>query len=220
MKKLLLLGILILSISTFGQTKLDGIGIFRLGMNEDTFLSKIDSLGYKGKECDDVLSLECRPSGMNYTKIKSKAENVVTYILGNYEVAGENIEKLTLRFYNKDLFELSISDGYISDLIDKLELKYGEFDLDKKEGTTTCYFNGKSYKLPKVTYTKKYSNGDIKMNYSLIFTRNSKCDKTSYQFLGLYFKSIWNLVQDLERKEKEKESAKEREEEVKKLEDL
>lgn len=220
MKKLILLITVCLTSVSFSQSKLNGIGIFKLGMNEDILISKLDSLGYSGKVCNEEFTYKCRPSGLNYTKIPNILDNASTYFIGEYNVAGEKLTGIEINFFNKKLYDFSITKGYLGDLIDKLELKYGKFPLEKEEETTTCYFNGNSYKLPKTTFSKSYTNGDIKMTYLLVSTRDSKCDKNTYQIFGLYNSEVFKKVSELESKANKEKKQKENEEKRKKLTDL
>lgn len=182
----------LISFNCFSQSKIDGIGIFKIDKTNIKIIDSLSKNGYELKTCSD--SYNCshyNVKGMNiYEKINDSTKYDIslpiikenkTFIIGEYFVAGINIKNLELNFYNGILFEIKSSENI--ELQSALNEKYnGTIKSNKKEITCRSIYG--EFKEEEVTYTTTYRN-DEKINaYSVLHIYfDKKCKKNTLNYL-------------------------------------
>lgn len=180
---------LFLNHTSFSQSSIDGIGIFKI---DKTNIKVIDSLannGYNLKTCNDLFSCsKYRITGMNiYEKVNDSINPELslpmikenrTFIIAEYNVAGIKITHLELNFYNDILFEIKTT-GDLQLQIALKEKYNSTLKTDKKEISCRSIYG--ELKEEEVTYTTTYRDDDKIYAYSgLKIYFDDKCkEKTS-----------------------------------------
>ncbi len=184
-----------LNYNGFSQSKIDGIGIFKI---DKTTISVIDSLvnqGYQLKTCNDMLGCSSyKITGMTIAeKIGNKMkpetnfplipENRI-FAIGEYNVAGIEITNLELRFYKDTLYQIKSVVGDL-ELQTALQEKYEEtVEVDKKEILCSSVYG--EFKEEEVRYLIKYRD-DQKIHAMSSFSTSfdDKCKKKTFSFTAI-----------------------------------
>ena len=202
MKTFLFLFSLIISCVNINAQSIDGIGKVRLGM---TVSELHDIFGEDMKVTKDFNS--------GITK---------SFMLPKYiPVEGYYINDFNLSFYKDSLYAMySIEDTNIKDA---LSLKYGEPKMEHKKEIKE-YVNGIGNTIEKIDQSFEFTwgtgNSDIICYYTDKVVHNSSGKPNRYTVFGIENKRVLNEIKKIIQHKKETESEKQRQEKIKKLENL
>lgn len=231
MKQLLLL-IFLAPISSFCQSKIDGIGPFRIGRTTIDIIDQIvKEKNVKVKQSSSGLDTYA-PEGYLLKKTKNifilidpklgeikhpelrHDPNVKIYFIDYFEISGISISKLFLSFYKDTLYSV-YADGS-NELTEAMTLKYGQPKIESKVSKVKCSNRiAGEFEVEEKNYTSEWTTGidSIKAtSYSSIYY-NDKCEKRFLSFFSIENNKLSERIrineQDFEAK-KEIENLKEK----------
>jgi hypothetical protein len=234
-KSILPLLLFFLSLATFGQNKIEGIGKFKLKKTTTSFLDTLSTEQnlekiviranneyFRIKNQDNILA-EVKPDTLQpYSSpvYSHQCKDVRVFYLPNTKISDIDISEMYLTFYKDTLVDINID--YSHDIIDALTLKYGDPKLEKKENEVTCTLKltGSEIKYKETMYYKKWENGNIKCTAAIGDYRDSKCERQTLSYISISIEATILKIQGCDEKEKTKIENDRISEKKKKLEDF
>lgn len=216
MKKLLLLFIFlpILCTSFSQDQKIEGIGLFKIGQ---THVSIIDKLS----EDINTKTISCNSSSdfyeIEYSKTKyiiqtfpdtvkeynsppgsSLCQNVKSFSVKGFYVAGIQLKDLKLQFYNDTLYYVSCD--YTSDISEAMKLKYGVGKLETKKKEIECKnsYSGTKRTLTETTIYETWEHDEITAIGRILEFYNSKCERQLTSLFSVYNETKYLMVYNKE----------------------
>lgn len=201
----------------FGQEKMEGIGRFKLNKTTIEYLDTLSSEKGYDRSVVNNFSEIFRLRGRSNKLIEIVKDTVEGYRSPTYShyckyarvfyipeitISNVSIKELYLTFLNDTL--ISIHLDYSSEVVDALNLKYGEGRLESKERETEC-----TLKLTgaNVTYNDKmfyrhWENGKINCTAAIGNYRDSKCEKQILSYISIYVLSAEEKLRSCDEKER------------------
>lgn len=204
MKKIITIIFLTFSILSFGQSKIEGIGKFKIkqltvsslnslikdeGLTKKTVSSSKEYFGLlRQKEViaevfpDTIKSYNSPPSS-------SYCHDTRVFLIPEIEISKIKLNEIILTFYNDTL--VKINTKYGAEIVDALTIKYGEPYVTKRENIDECTdpLEGKVSKPSKIFY-QEWKNEDITCTAALGYYFNDKCENTIISYLNISLQNI------------------------------
>lgn len=210
------------------QSKINGVGIFKINQTKLDVIDSLSRSGYSLVECDNPS--RCTVGGTTSSKIIYELkkqpiyvvyypliDNMQVFVLSKYAIADFEIKKLYLNFYNGTLYKIQTDDLY--PLVEKLELKY-ENTLKTNTNTITCSSIYGEFTREEKSFITTFRKDEIEA-YSFLEARyDSKCKENYLGFFVIFDKKIIEIVGEKEKAAKEQIKKKEETEIQNKLKDL
>ncbi len=198
-KSILVLALLVVSLVSFGQDAVKGIGKFKI---METHISIIDSLAqvigkpfktyYKNPDVysTNYAFLELKVDTLNpYSSHHMATEfpNVRLFYIKSLKIANIEVKNIYIKFFEGILIEIKCESRQ---LYEAIESKYPNFSTDKEEKETTCVIGGSNDArfAKNVTYYKKWDSEYVHANITSSFNYDSDCRKYSFDYLLIYSK--------------------------------
>lgn len=226
MKRLLFV-FFIVPTTAIAQSKIDGVGPFRIGKSTSSTLDKIASennitINTRSTSMDRYLA-----DGATYKITKNifllkepgedeiqdsyykHSKDVKVYMIDYIEISSIPFIKLYLSFYKDTLYSIHTEGS--TEIIEAMTTKYGEPKLNivRKKVKCTSRIAG-NYEVEEITYNSEWTTGlaTIKAKSDVGVFYNSKCQKLQYSYFSIENEAIVKRVNTHEeRLIKEKGSA-------------
>ena len=230
--RLVILSILTLLVNQeiFSQSKIDGIGIFKINKTSIGVLASLIGEGYSLDTCNS--SFTCSQYLAYGMKIYEMVNDTIKpdralpiikdyriFVIGEYKVSGINIKALELHFYNGILFKIKSTNGDL-ELHMPLREKYnGKVEIAKKE--IICESRFGNFTKVETTITTTYRDDEQIKAFSVLRKYfDDKCEESSYTYTVISDVKSEKIVvakTSLLRKKMEEEQALKRKTELNKL---
>lgn len=195
MRYFLLLITVLASGFCFGQEKIEGIGKFKIGKTSIEVIRELETELSASIETINTINdrrvyspgqsaaiyqvLPNRDQPLMSAIHASFCATVKVYLIPNYTISGIKIKNMYLSFENDVLQVLTIDSS--TEIDEALTSKYGEPALNVDKKTVNCVYKltGATVPYEDVTYRKKWINGTIEAESTLMKYYNSEC-KVNY----------------------------------------
>lgn len=207
------------------QTKIDGIGQFRIGKTTSSYLEQVATennirINVTSTSMDRHLA-----DGASYKTTKNifllrktddsdiedpyfkQSKDVKVYLIDYIDISGVPFTKLYLSFYKDTLYSIN-SDGS-SDITEAMTIKYGKpaIKTTKKKVKCTSRIAG-NFEVEEVAYNSNWVTGlpTIKAVSDVGTFYNSKCEKLQYSYFSIeneFLKKKITAVEERLNKQKE-----------------
>ena len=212
MKQTLTFLFLLCSLFAIGQSKIQGIGMFKINKftvaDMDTFISNnyykkvvVKTIMESVNSYHDRGTIqELMPDTTNWPNspiLSHLCKNVKVYYIPLLTISDIVVERTYLTFYNNLLS--MVSTNYTKEIIEAFELKYGVVEIKKEEKASTCKepntINGASY-------LRVWTNDQILCKALFSFYWNDKCDLDSSGSIWIYEQNINTEIDNCDTKER------------------
>lgn len=235
MTKTILPFLLLLSSALFGQSKIEGIGKFKLKRTVTAFLDTLAKeqdfdrttmsnyddyfkLRYKKDKIAEIFSDTIK--SYNSPPYAHLCKDVRVFYLPKIKISDIDISELYLTFYKDTLIDIHVD--YSKEIVDAFELKYGKPELETKDKDVTCTLRltGSDIKYTETMYYQRWENGNIKCTAAIGDYRDSKCEKQILSYISISIEKLSEKIRDCDDKEKDRIKNKQNTEKKKQLDDF
>ncbi|MDD2307710.1 MAG: hypothetical protein PHP53_23610 [Prolixibacteraceae bacterium] len=223
------------SLITVGQTKIEGIGKFKLKKTTTAYLDTLckeqgfvripikNYEMYLGVKNDVNKLIEFYPDTTNLRDgimYAHHCKNVRAFLMQRITISGIEISGTFLTFYNDTLVQ--IRTDYNNKIVEAFTLKYGNPELSKKEREVECTLKetGVDIKLLSATYYQTWGNDNIKCSAVLGDFRDRNCEKKNISFIKINIDEYLDKIMKCDDQEKERIRTLQEIEKKKKLDDF
>lgn len=235
MKRILVLFLVIVCTTSFGQDKIEGIGRFKL---KKTTVAYIDTLEKEKKfdresirSWNDFFKLRFKKDKIaevfadtlntyNSTSYSHYCSDTRVFYISRIEIAGIELTDTYLLFYKDTL--VAINTDYKSEIAEAFKLKYGEPQLEKKETETKCTLKltGSELSYTDPMYYQYWTNNDIRCTAAIGYYRDSKCEKQTLSYITISINKLVEKINECDNREKDRIRGKQDLDKKKKLDDF
>lgn len=212
------------------QSNIEGLGIFKIGKTKISIIDDLESafgtksvvtsdstVLYEGKSNTILQLVPKNKSGYGHPSI---CPDVKEYLIPVYNIADMQIKQLILNFYKDVLFEIRCDSS--KELDDALKLKYGNPEILVTSEPISCVYK---YTGNKVTYDNKiyvrtWENRGIEANSLFTKQYNDKCQGRVTHLFYIKDSKTGDIVDKCENYTRERYKSTEKQERLKKLNDL
>lgn len=198
-------------LSAYSQDKLSGIGRIRLGRTLSELKSELPIEDIVDANDRNVGFLDIMENKKNYLLIYDSLREAKKYdflhmyercpkakiiLLSKYTIAGMDVKKIKLTFYNDSLVSVYVNDPSI-EFIDALAAKYGEGKLETKSTQVTCKsLYGEVNYSDETFYTYWNKGTNFEAVHCVSQYRDSKCQKKFLSFFYIRDASTFSKMED------------------------
>jgi len=176
-KVLLLIWLVVASASVYSQTKINGIGNFRLGKTIQVIKSELRDSNVKymyPKNMDQFELARLRIFPFN------KCDKVTVLYIPLIYISNVKAEGIRLSFYNDTLYSVKLEDRGLNDLTEAIDFAYGEGELRKVTRKVNCTYTytGAVIEKEEFNVTKTWRSDDS-VRCSLVMSQfyTQKCEE-------------------------------------------
>ena len=232
MHKIFFISFLLLSIRSFGQNKIEGIGKFKIKKTSVAYLDTLAKEQELDRETistfDDYFKMryktnklaEVFPDTVDTYKSPSYAhycKDARVFYIPKMKISEIELKDTYLTFYKDTLIQ--INTDYSSEVTEAFELKYGKAEIEKKEKEVKCTLKmtGTDVTYTETMYYQYWENGSIKCIAAIGDYRNSKCEKTTLSYISISTEKVNEKIRDCDTKERDRLDSKKKAEKKKQL---
>ncbi len=208
-----------LSVLSFGQNKLEGIGKFKIKKTTTAYLDTLskeqdferttiksfmdnfmltNQINKIAEIFPDTVNTYNSPPNAHYSK------DVRAFYIPTIKISEIDISNTYLIFYKDTL--VGINTNYTSEIADAFEVKYGNPAISKMEKVVKCTLKltGGIVTYVDTTFYYTWENGEIKCIAAISDYHNSECEKKKFSYISINIEKISQKISDFDFKESER----------------